>query len=32
MIAEAENLLTGHSKQGIRPMIRLRVEYTDESQ
>ena len=29
MIAEAENLLTGHTKQGTRPMIRLRVEYTD---
>ena len=32
MIAEAENLLTGHTKQSTRPMIRLRVEYTDESQ
>ena len=32
MIAEAENLLTGHTKQGTRPTIRLRVEYTDESQ
>jgi len=32
MIAEAENLLTGHPKQGTRPMLRLRVEYTDENQ
>ena len=32
IIAEAEKLLTGHTKQGTRPLIRLRVEYTDESQ
>jgi len=32
MIVEAGNLLTGHPKQGTRPMLRLRVEYTDESQ
>lgn len=32
MIAEAENQLTGHAMQGTRPMLRLRVEYTDESQ
>ena len=32
MIAEAENLLTVHTKQGTMPMVRLRVEYTDVSQ
>merc|ERR1719154_891141 len=32
MIVEAGNLLTGHPKQGTRPLLRLRVEYTDESQ
>jgi double-strand break repair protein MRE11 len=26
------NILTGHNKQGTRPMIRLGVEYTDKSQ
>jgi len=32
MIVEAENQLTGHPKQGKRPLLRLRVEYNDESQ
>jgi len=32
MLEEAGNLLTGHPKQGKRPLLRLRVEYTDESQ
>jgi len=32
MIADAENQLTGHPNQGTRPMLRLRVEYTDETQ
>ena len=32
MLAEAELLLTGHHDQGKRPLLRLRVEYTDEGQ
>ena len=32
MIAEADSKLTGHRLQGQKPLLRLRVEYTDESQ
>ena len=32
MLEEAELLLTGHPDQGKRPLLRLRVEYTEESQ
>ena len=32
MIVEAGNPLTGHSKQCTRPMLMLRVEYSNESQ
>ena len=32
MISQADMKLTGHALQGKKPLIRLRVEYTDESQ
>jgi len=32
MISEADTKMTGHPLQGKLPLIRLRVEYTDESQ
>ncbi len=32
MIREASRKLTGHPKQPQLPLLRLRVEYTDESQ
>ena len=32
LIFEAEQLLTGHQDQGTKPLIRLRVEYEDETQ
>ena len=32
MMAQAELLLTGHPDQGTRPLLRLRVEYTEENQ
>nr|XP_053643704.1 double-strand break repair protein MRE11-like [Cherax quadricarinatus] len=32
MIIKAKQLCTGHPKQPTKPLIRLRVEYTDESQ
>ena len=32
MISEADSKLTGHHLQGQRPLLRLRVEYTDECQ
>lgn len=32
MIIKAKDLVTGHPRQPTKPLIRLRVEYTDESQ